>query len=201
MAALNAEIDPRLKKRLKTYALNSDVPLKQIVTDAIEQWLGKHESEGGSTTSSGESALSKQPSTGNVPTSNTAGVRIESEQIAEGDLPWVQKLLRVLHSPRESLRVAIQNNLNEFVWVAELHDELERQGQRSQIPAHASGAGKLRTPSNPNSRNSEDQRRGAQFPGAGEDPVETVDALEKTQEELLAGEVEAPGKPRKRRKG
>ena len=51
-------------------------------------------------------------------------------QVPEADLPWVQKLLQVLHSRKSGLPIAAKNNLEEFEWAATTWDELHQVPER-----------------------------------------------------------------------
>lgn len=64
-------------------------------------------------------------------------VKSLTAKATEADIPWLERLLQILHSRKPGLPTAVQNNLHEFAWADEAWSELEKRNSPLVSPAAA----------------------------------------------------------------
>lgn len=118
--------------------------------------------------------------------------------VPEADIPWIELLLRIRHSRKPGLPVALQNNLHEFAWADEAWEKLS---EREAPPVSAAAAGTGRRRDAPSELPAV---IGAGGHRAGDEERTSnvgarLDALEKAKEASDHRAEPAPRKTRKRR--
>lgn len=113
--------------------------------------------------------------------------------IPKADEPWVKKLLKVLHSEKQGLPTALENNMLEFEWADKAYDEL-RKHKSPLVSAQATGAGRRRAAPGELTRIAGDRSTGSGHPGGTPAITRGGAAIEKAQRIRQKGEKDAPGK-------
>jgi hypothetical protein len=200
---LSTLIPAELNQQFEIECSRRNLKKKPAVAEALRCWIENTKSiaktdnaeapkkEGGELTTTG----------GGTPVESVAGL-VQGEvqvPIAE-EIPWVQRLLRVLRSAKPGLRDALRCNLVEFEWAAGAYDEFKRYGRRQgeALPAAANAPSELRSTPHPGEGDDEHPR------GRSDDSVtdEDVDrAVARAKEAGKRREQGKVGHPRKDRKG